>query len=100
MKLVATKSMTYNTRRLLPGDVFEARERDARILIGIRKAQASSSPPIPLRGPSQEATPVEDPGADDDMEALRSQAESLGIEVDRRWGVKRLRAEISRAEKA
>lgn len=39
MKLIATKSFTYGTRRLMPDDGFEATSRDARILIGIRKAK-------------------------------------------------------------
>lgn len=34
----------------------------------------------------------------DEVEALRVEAESLGIDVDGRWGVKTLRAEISKAK--
>lgn len=40
-------------------------------------------------GKSQEAI--------DDTEALKSQAEALGIKVDARWGVKRLSEEITKA---
>lgn len=36
----------------------------------------------------------------DEREALRTQAEALGIEVDGRWGVARLRQEISEARNA
>lgn len=35
-----------------------------------------------------------------DLEDLRSEAEALGIEVDGRWGEKRLRTEIDKALKA
>jgi hypothetical protein len=39
--LIAKKSMTYATRRLLPGDPFVARTRaDARALIAIGKAES------------------------------------------------------------
>lgn len=37
--LIATRSMTYNTRRLVAEDPFQARPRDARILIAIGKAR-------------------------------------------------------------
>lgn len=40
MRLICTKSMTYNTRRLLPGDQFDAaKPADARLLIAIGKAE-------------------------------------------------------------
>lgn len=36
----------------------------------------------------------------DEVEALRRRANELGIEVDGRWGVQRLRGEIEAAEQA
>ncbi|WP_246504706.1 hypothetical protein [Microvirga antarctica] len=39
MKMIATKSMTYATRRLNAGDVFDAKPRDARILRAVKKAR-------------------------------------------------------------
>lgn len=40
MRLICKKSMTYNTRRLLPGDPFEAaKPSDARVLVAIGKAE-------------------------------------------------------------
>lgn len=36
-------------------------------------------------------------GDDEELAALRAQAEELGIEVDKRWKVKRLQAEIDAA---
>jgi hypothetical protein len=44
MKLKATKALIYNTRRLLPGDVFECKPRDARVWLAIRKAEAMRDP--------------------------------------------------------
>lgn len=46
-KLIALKSLTYNTRRLLAGDEFMARPTDARLLIAIRKA---SDPNVRVTG--------------------------------------------------
>lgn len=43
-KLFATKSFSYATRRLLPGDSFEANNRDARILVAIGKAKQDRVP--------------------------------------------------------
>jgi hypothetical protein len=44
MKLTATKSFTYGTRRLLPEAEFIATPRDAKILIGIGKAKLAVEP--------------------------------------------------------
>ena len=44
--------------------------------------------------------PAEKPKADDDLDELRAEAEAAGVDVDRRWGEKRLRDEISKAKKA
>jgi hypothetical protein len=40
-KLIATKSMTYATRRLIAGDEFVAKPRHARVLVAIGKAKSS-----------------------------------------------------------
>lgn len=60
MRLICTKAMTYNTRRLLPGDEFEAATpRDARVLIAIRKAEQRAE---------AKAKPVEKPDEKPDDE--------------------------------
>ncbi|TCM21481.1 hypothetical protein EDF56_101145 [Novosphingobium sp. PhB165] len=43
---------------------------------------------------------VSEPAEDAELDALRAQAEELGIEVDGRWGAKRLETEIAKARKA
>ncbi len=54
MKLRAVKALKYQTRRLLPGDEFEAASnRDARLLLAIKKAEkvrepADVPPPSPV----------------------------------------------------
>ncbi|WP_266018441.1 hypothetical protein [Brucella intermedia] len=40
MELIATRTMTYATRRLSPGDRFFAPTADARVLVAIQKAKA------------------------------------------------------------
>jgi len=57
-------------------------------------------PPLPegwVDNPGK-VEPVED--TSDELEELRGRAEALGIEVDGRWGVQRLRGEIEATEAA
>ena len=37
--LIAAKGLRYSTRRLMPGEPFQASDRDARVLLAIKKAQ-------------------------------------------------------------
>lgn len=69
------KSQTYMTRAMKARD-----PRFSRILgkLGYGTEQATPEP-------------------EDEIEALRAEAEQLGIEVDGRWGEKRLKAEIAKA---
>lgn len=75
MDLIATKKLRYGGRNFTPGEAFTAINRDGRILVGIKKAK--------------EAPP-------DDLAALRATAKRLGINVDMRWGARRLREEIAK----
>ena len=115
MRLIATKEFRYDTRMLAPGDVFHANERDARLLVGIKKAKESREPGEIAPPPAsvaekiaqivgEPATPVADavvvaPEADE-LDALRTQAVDAGIDVDKRWGAKRLAAEIAATKAA
>jgi hypothetical protein len=45
------------------------------------------------------STPAAKPPAEDDLDALRSQAEKAGVTVDKRWGADRLKQEIADAGK-
>lgn len=90
MELICTHRMDYGTRRLLPGDIFVAdSERDAKVLIAIRKAKE-----VVKRA---DVEPPPDNVIDGDLTALRAEAEALGVRVDKRWGESRLRAEIQAA---
>lgn len=42
----------------------------------------------------------DDKAPDDDLEALRAEAEKAGVTVDKRWGADRLKAEIDAAGKS
>ena len=78
--LIATKPLTYATRRLKAGDEFTARSvRDARILIAIRKARVAPDRAEPAIS----------------LEELREAYRSLKQdEPDKRWGVARLEREL------
>lgn len=87
MRLIATRPLRYprgirNTRALVAGDLFEAPRRDAELLVYACKRAAFANERVPL------APDVVD------IDRLRVIAERLGIEVDRRWGARRLQAEI------
>jgi hypothetical protein len=104
MRLIATKRLTYNTRHLVAGDPFDASNKDARILIGIKKAKAAEERPRRYRVPASAAaeptpavaaetvTMVPD---DDEITRLRKTARRLGIVVDKRWGSQTLRDRIA-----
>jgi hypothetical protein len=98
MKLIATKSLRYNTRRLLAGDEFEAPDMHARILIGVRKARYAPRQAEPSRPTVVMPTEIVEARAEPNIDALRRQADRLGIEVDGRWGAARLQQEIARAK--
>jgi len=90
MRLIATRPLRYpanrrNTRAMVAGDMFEAPPFDADFLVYARKCAAFAREAV-------ERVPLA-PDVDD-IEALRTLAERLGIEVDRRWGARRLQAEI------
>jgi len=94
VKLVALKRMTYNTRHLVAGDAFDSNDRDARILIGTKKAMAAPppTPPPPRPAPPPRSRPQDD---EPDIGELQAKARALGVEVDNRWGARRLQSEIA-----
>lgn len=87
-KLIATKAMTYATRRLRAGDEFEATNQHARILKAIGKASDAA------------VAPKRQEPAVDVVEVLRRRATEMGLQFDRRWGEARLREAIESALKA
>jgi hypothetical protein len=59
----------------------------------------SVSVPTPPKAAEPEKSDVPAKPAADDMEVLREQAEAVGVRVDKRWGVDKLRTEIAAAGK-
>lgn len=87
--LVATKSLTYATRRFKAGDEFEAKPRDARLLIAIGKAKAV-----------REVSKIAPPPPEVTLAALRAEYELvIGRRPFMGWGADMLRAKISDARK-
>jgi len=82
MRLIATKANKYGTRRLQAGDEFDIADRYARTLLLTGLARPAGAQRSAL---------------DAGLSRLRSDAQGLGIVVDRRWGAKRLQAEIDLA---
>lgn len=76
-KLIAERTHNYGTRRLRAGDEYEASEQDARVLVAVLMARLAPDHP-----------------STDELEQLRTEAETLGIRIDRRWGPVRLNYEI------
>lgn len=84
--LIARKPLTYRTRRLLPGDLFHAGPRDARILKAIRKAADAPSAEVD----TGEASPLLD------TPALRAEYKRvLGKQPFAGWDDDTLRGKIS-----
>jgi len=123
VKLKAVKGLTYNTRRLLPGDVFDASPRDARLLLAIRKAEAMREPvelpppppavaekiaatfvpPTPPNDPNPPPIPPNDPNPPtpppDYLAALRAEYEAaLGKRPFMGWDAATLREKIAAAK--
>jgi len=114
-QMIANRRFTYGTRRLTADDLFQATVNDAKVLVALGHARiVEGTPEKPATPAKQASQPVQQPvqsGADDDSDdandddstkdpkaALVAEAQSLGIEADETWGMKRLRKEIKAAK--
>lgn len=88
--LIATKSLIYNTRRLSAGDVFQARPRDAKLLIAIKKAKTAG---VKVQSVAPSAhVPVSD------ASTLRAEyARKFGKKPYMGWDAATLQAKLARA---
>jgi hypothetical protein len=82
MRLVAIKPNTYGTRRLQAGDEFDIGDQYARTLLFMGLARRAGGNQV-----------------DETVIKLRADAQALGIDVDKRWGARRLQAEIEARQK-
>lgn len=96
--LVATKSMVYATRRLLPGDVFQASNMDARILLAIKKAKLERVPGAIEAPPRPIVVNAPNAAGDDALTKLRADyAEAVGKRAYHGWGAAELQRRIDEA---
>lgn len=85
------KGRRYQTRMLRAGDVVDLPAAEANVLEKLGKVK------IPKREPPREVPPPPPELKPSDVDALRDQARSIGLTVDRRWGAPRLKQEIEGA---
>ncbi|WP_128755404.1 hypothetical protein [Metarhizobium album] len=91
---MATKSMTYATRRLMAGDSFETqRDRDARILIAIRKARPAGEEEV-----IAESEPAIGAGNHDLDSARAAYEAALGKKPFHAWDAATLREKIAASQ--
>lgn len=105
MKLLAVKSLKYNTRRLLPGDEFEVEKpRDARLLLATRRVRKVEAAPVapPVEPLVPAPTPVPPPvveaaaPAPEDLSAVRAEYEAtVGRKPFHGWNAETLREKIA-----
>lgn len=91
MRLIAEKNMRYSTRRLLPGDEFEASRRDGRVLVAIGRARLAS----PEADAATAVEPVPDDGPDDIADLRVAYQERFGKRPFMGWDADALRAKIA-----
>lgn len=83
MKLIACRHLTYGTRRLLPGEMFEASDRNARVLIAVNKAKTAQ------------------PSGAHVLPALRKEYQKIsGKRAFNGWDAETLRSKIAEAKDA
>ncbi|QMV00156.1 hypothetical protein GHV40_01035 [Devosia sp. D6-9] len=98
-ELIATQGMTYATRRLRPGQTFQASDRDADLLIRIKRARKVSPLDAPPAALAEKVAQQVDPDAE--MKALRTKyLDVFGKRPGPKWGPDELSCRIAEAAKA
>jgi hypothetical protein len=111
--MIAKTGFRYSTRRLLPGDVFTARDRDVRVLEAIGKAEVKRervAVPPPPRRVKDKIHPLDHDSngvkggstsaGGDELKALREQyREVIGKQAFNGWDADTLRQKIADAQK-
>lgn len=95
-RMMALKPMRYGTRRLQAGDYFEAKPKDARILLAVKRAELAREigkldPP-----PADLVKKVSAPSSDEDIKAVRDEYEAvIGKRPFNGWDIETLKAKIA-----
>lgn len=100
-RMKASKPMTYLTRRLQPGDEFEAaNSRDVRILEAIRKAQRiRAEADVPAPPPALASKIADSFGPDEDLKAARAEyVAAVGRQPFHGWDAATLREKAAAAK--
>lgn len=110
--LIATRDFSYATRRLKAGDSFEVSDRDARILVAIKRARAPREPGViapPSRALAGKLAQLDHDhdgkaggsrSADGDLTALRqTYFTKVGKRPFNGWDAAELRRRMAAAEK-
>lgn len=80
--IIARKSLVYGNRRRHPGDEFDARKKDADVLVAIGKAKRKAGDPV-VQLTSLRALELEAPEGQDETEAADSATqEQTEVETD------------------
>ena len=107
-RVMVVKPHKYGTRHLTAGEEYEVPARHALALLAGKKARYAKTavsprppggpPPAPVRAELMtEPEPAVVAPEPAEIDRLRMQANELGIEVDKRWGLVRLQHEIHQA---
>ena len=100
-RLQAVKALTYATRRLLPGDTFEARSpRDHKVLLATKKVREHRDPvAVPAPSPAVAEQIAQQFPPADDVKVLRDQyTAAVGRQPFYGWSADVLRAKIAEAK--
>lgn len=99
VRLRARRSLTYATRRLMPGDVFEASARDARILLAVKKVKkVRDEAQVPPPPPAVAEKIASVASVNDDLLKARAEYEQvIGRKPYYGWDVKTLREKAALA---
>jgi hypothetical protein len=99
MHLKAIRPLTYATRRLVPGDVFEVPERHGKILLATRKTKLVREPAAVAPPPPAVAEKIVQQTSEDELKLAREKYETV---IGRRpyygWDAETLRSKISEAQ--
>lgn len=100
-RMKASRPLTYNTRRLQPGDEFEVvNSRDVRVLEAIRKAhRVRPEADVPPPPPALASKIAENFGSDEDLKAARAEyVAAVGRQPFHGWDAATLREKAAAAK--
>lgn len=96
--MIALKSFSYATRRLMPGQAFQASSQDARLLVAIKKAREEREPSAIAPPPAQLVAKIA--STTEDLKLLRAEYERVvGKKPFAGWKADELRTRMAAVAK-